>query len=45
MSLNVGSENCIFCKIVKGAIPAKKLYEDGEFLAFMTSILPHPSIF
>lgn len=34
MSLNVGSENCIFCKIVKGTIPAKKIYEDGEFLAF-----------
>ena len=25
---------CIFCKIVSGDIPAKKVYEDGEFLAF-----------
>ena len=26
--------NCIFCKIVRGEIPAKKLYEDAEVLAF-----------
>jgi histidine triad (HIT) family protein len=26
--------NCIFCKIVQGVIPSKKLYEDDEFLAF-----------
>lgn len=26
--------NCIFCKIVGGHIPSKKLYEDDEFLAF-----------
>lgn len=28
-------ENCIFCKIVKGEIPSKKIYEDSEFLAFL----------
>ncbi|MGH8743702.1 MAG: histidine triad nucleotide-binding protein [Burkholderiales bacterium] len=27
-------ENCIFCKIAKGEIPSKKVYEDGEILAF-----------
>ena len=27
-------ENCIFCKIVRGEIPAKKVYEDAEILAF-----------
>ena len=27
--------DCIFCKIVKGEIPATKVYEDNEFLAFM----------
>lgn len=27
-------ENCIFCKIIKGEIPSKKVYEDDEFLAF-----------
>lgn len=27
--------NCIFCKIVKGEIPAYKVYEDGNFLAFL----------
>ena len=26
--------NCIFCKIVAGQIPAKKVYEDAELLAF-----------
>ena len=26
--------NCIFCKIARGEIPAKKLYEDGEVMAF-----------
>ena len=25
---------CLFCKIVAGEIPAKKLYEDDEMLAF-----------
>ena len=27
--------DCIFCKIVAGEIPATKVYEDDEFLAFM----------
>jgi histidine triad (HIT) family protein len=27
--------NCIFCKIVKGEIPASKIYEDTNFLAFL----------
>ena len=26
--------NCIFCKIVAGQIPAKKVYEDEDILAF-----------
>lgn len=26
---------CIFCKIVKGEIPADKVYEDENFLAFL----------
>lgn len=28
-------ENCIFCKIIKGEIPAFKVYEDDNFLAFL----------
>ena len=28
------SDNCLFCKIVRGEIPADKLYEDDEILAF-----------
>jgi len=27
--------DCIFCKIVKGEIPAEKIYEDENFLAFL----------
>lgn len=26
--------NCIFCKIVAGSIPAKKVYEDDDIFAF-----------
>lgn len=29
-------ENCVFCKIVKGEIPAHKVYEDEHFLAFLS---------
>lgn len=28
-------DNCIFCKIVSGEIPATKIYEDKNFLAFL----------
>jgi histidine triad (HIT) family protein len=27
-------ENCLFCKIVAGLIPARKVHEDDEILAF-----------
>ncbi|MCI9177605.1 MAG: histidine triad nucleotide-binding protein [Clostridia bacterium] len=27
-------EDCIFCKIIKGEIPAEKVYEDEEIIAF-----------
>lgn len=26
-------DNCIFCKIIEGAIPARKVYEDDEMVA------------
>ena len=26
--------NCIFCKIVRGELPSRKVYEDDEILAF-----------
>jgi histidine triad (HIT) family protein len=29
-------EDCIFCQIVEGKIPAAKVYEDENVLAFMT---------
>ena len=28
-------ENCVFCKIVSGAIPSTKVYEDDNYLAFL----------
>ena len=28
------SDNCLFCKIARGEIPSRKLYEDDELLAF-----------
>jgi histidine triad (HIT) family protein len=27
-------ENCIFCKIARGEIPSRKLYEDEDIIAF-----------
>ena len=27
-------QDCIFCKIVEGKIPSKKLFEDEDILAF-----------
>ena len=27
-------DNCIFCRIVRGEIPARKVYEDEDILAF-----------
>lgn len=27
-------DDCVFCKIVAGEIPSKKLYEDDDFLIF-----------
>jgi histidine triad (HIT) family protein len=27
-------DNCLFCKIVRGEIPCKKVYEDDDLLAF-----------
>ncbi len=28
------AENCLFCKIVSGDIPSKKIYEDEKVMAF-----------
>lgn len=28
-------EECIFCKIIKGEIPSKKIYEDNDLIVFM----------
>lgn len=36
MSVNAGSHdpNCLFCRIARGEIPSRKVYEDEEVLAF-----------
>lgn len=28
-------DDCIFCKIVKGKVPSKKVFEDKDFFAFL----------
>ena len=33
-------DNCVFCKIGKGEIPAQKVYEDHNVLAFL-DVKPH----
>ena len=30
----MGAENCVFCKIVRGEIPSRKIYEDADIFAF-----------
>ncbi len=34
MSIDAGDPDCIFCKIVAGDLPADKLFEDDEIVAF-----------
>lgn len=37
--------DCLFCKIISGEIPSKKLYEDDEFLAFLDTAPQAPTHF
>jgi histidine triad (HIT) family protein len=30
----VGADSCLFCRIVRGEIPSRKVYEDADILAF-----------
>ena len=34
MSVDQTVQDCIFCKIVRGEVPANKVYEDADVLAF-----------
>lgn len=34
MTVVAHDPNCLFCKIIAGQIPSKKVYEDAELLAF-----------
>ena len=36
----MNTNNCIFCKIINQEIPAQKIYEDEDFIAF-NDIKPH----
>jgi len=36
-------QDCVFCKIVRGEIPARKVYEDDDVLAFH-DIRPHAPV-
>ncbi len=36
----LSEENCIFCKIIKGEIPSRKIWEDEEHIALLT---PYPN--
>ena len=32
--MQASDPNCVFCKIVRGEIPSRKVYEDADILAF-----------
>jgi histidine triad (HIT) family protein len=32
--MNTAASDCIFCKIIEGKVPSRKVYEDQEMLAF-----------
>lgn len=34
MNSRAGADDCVFCKIVRGEIPSKKVFEDDDILAF-----------
>ena len=33
--MSIGESDCIFCKIIAGQIPSKKIYEDENYFAFL----------
>ena len=35
-------DDCIFCRIVKGELPASKIHEDEHTLSFMNIMAAHP---
>lgn len=35
MTNNNPAEGCVFCQIAAGRIPSTRIYEDGDFIAFM----------
>ncbi len=32
--MSEAAQNCVFCRIVRGEIPSRKVYEDADILAF-----------
>ncbi len=41
-NININSD-CVFCKIVNGEIPAKKVYEDENVIAFLDIAEDYPN--
>jgi len=39
---SVEDPNCLFCKIISGAIPSKRIYEDDQAVAFLDIGAWHP---
>ena len=35
-------DDCIFCRIVKGELPASKIHEDAHTMSFMNIMAAHP---
>lgn len=35
-------DDCVFCRIVRGELPASKVYEDKHTLAFLNIVAAHP---
>lgn len=35
-------DDCVFCRIVRGELPASKVYEDEHTLAFLNIVAAHP---
>lgn len=33
--MRIKNDDCVFCKIIKGDIPAEKIYEDKDLFAFL----------
>ena len=42
MHSNTDSEHCLFCKIISGEIPSRRVYEDDQVMAFLDAFPTRP---